>query len=82
MSLGEIIISLALVALVYAGILLYMRKLLNTDRLPSNYPTLGDAQKATDQQIVTWAHTLPAARSEQELEVIQLIVLRYIGLNE
>lgn len=82
MSLGGIIISLALVALICAGILLYLRKLLNTDRLPDNYPTLDDVQNATDKQITTWAHTLPAAKSEQELEVIQVIVSRYINLTD
>jgi hypothetical protein len=80
MSLGEIIVSLALVALVYAGILAYMMKLLNSDTVMSSYPTLDDAIKATDQQIITWIHTLPEAKTEEEFDTITYICERYVKL--
>lgn len=82
MSLGEIIVSLALVALLYGGFILYLSRLLNTSKLPRNYPTLDDATSASDEQIVTWWHSLPNPRRADEFEAINYICKRYIQITE
>jgi len=75
------LIAALIVLAVLIGLLRWLTVVLNTDKLPRCFPTLDDAKHASDQQIITWVHSLPKANTDEELTALNFILERFINIK-
>lgn len=80
--LWEIVACVSIVVVFYAISLAILYKKAKDDADRRLYPNPEQVRLASSKQIVYWAENLPFARSQHELDVLVLIVDRYLEICE